>query len=141
MRRKRPCRICGRWFQAHPRAGERQRVCSAAPCQRERHRRACQEWRRREAPAERRHRLQQRIRAKCDRETRAGEGLARRLAWDAVRDAVGLDVSVIIEEVVRLLEDAVRDAVSAQVGVGAEESRQVLGLGRRDDMVSEARAP
>ena len=67
--------------------------------------------------------------------------MARRLAWDAVRDAVGLDVSVIIEEVVRLLEDAVRDAVRAQVGVGAEESRQVLGVGRRDDMVSEARAP
>jgi hypothetical protein len=141
MRRKRPCRICGRWFQAHPRAGERQRVCSAAPCQRERHRRACRDWRRREAPAERRHRVRQRILNDADGRTGHGAGLAGRLVFDAVRDAVGLEVAVIIEEVLRLLEDAVRDGVRGQVRVEAGESRQVLGLGRRDDMVSEARAP
>jgi len=141
MRRKRPCRICGRWFQVHPRAGDRQRVCSAAACQRERHRRACQRWRQQEASAERRHRVRQRIRVDSDQETSRAEGLAGRLAWDAVRDAVGLEVAVIIEEVVRLLEDAVRDAVCGQVRVGAGESRQVLGMGGRDDMVCEARAP
>jgi hypothetical protein len=141
MRRKRPCRICGRWFQVHPRAGDRQRVCSAAACQRERHRRACQRWRRQEAPAERRHRVRQRIRVESDGEPSSADGLAGRLAWDAVRDAVGLEVAVIIEEVVRLFADAVRDAVSGQVRVGIGESRQVLSSGRRDDMVCEARAP
>ena len=35
MLRKRPCRICRRWFQPHARAGERQRVCSEAACQRD----------------------------------------------------------------------------------------------------------
>jgi hypothetical protein len=93
-------------------------VCSAAVCQRERHRRAGKQWREREAPAERQHRLRQRIRAG---EQGPGVGLGARLAWDAVRDAVGLEVTVVIEEMLRVLEDTVRDAVR----------RQVPGISRR----------
>ena len=137
MGRKRPCRICRRWFVPHPRAGDRQHVCSRADCQRERHRRACQRWRQREAPAERAHRLRQRL-----RRDGGGQGAAGpRVSWDAVRDAVGLEVAVILEEIGRLLEDVVRDAVRHQVFVPAMESRQVQGVGPRDDMVSAARAP
>jgi len=138
MGRERPCRICRHWFRPHPRAGDRQQVCSRADCQRERHRRACQRWRQREAPAERAHRLRQRLRG----EGGGGqEAAGPRVSWDAVRDAVGLEVAVIIEEIARLLEDVVRDAVHRQVAVPARESRQVLPTGRRDDMVSAARAP
>jgi hypothetical protein len=139
MRRTRPCRIWRRWFVPHPRAGDRQHVCSAADCQRERHRRACQRWRQREVPAERAHRLRQRLRV----DGAGGQAVAAhgRLSWDAVRDAVGLEVSVILEEISRLLEDVVRDAVRRQVGAPATESRQVQLAGRRDDMVSAARTP
>ena len=138
MRRTRPCRICRRWFVPHPRAGDRQHVCSAVDCQQERHRRACQRWRQHEVPAERAHRLRQRLRVEVDGQQGAA---ASRVSWDAVRDVVGLEVSVILEEISRLLEDVVRDAVHRQVGVPARESRQVLSTGRRDDMVSAARAP
>ena len=137
MGRKRPCRICRHWFRPHPRAGDRQHVCSRGDCQRERHRRACQRWRQREAPAEREHRLRQRLRVEAE----GGPAVGARLSWDAVRDAVGLEIAVIIEEITRLLEDLVRDAVHRQVGVSAMESRQVLLAGRRDDMVSESRGP
>jgi hypothetical protein len=138
MGRKRPCRICRHWFRPHPRAGDRQQVCSRADCQRERHRRACQRWRQREAPAERAHRLRQRLRG----EVGGGQGAAAvRVSWDAVRDAVGLEVAVILEEVSRLLEDVVRDAVHRQVHDPATQSRQVQGAGARDDMVWAARAP
>ena len=138
MGRKRPCRICRHWFRPHPRTGDRQHVCSRADCQRERHRRACQRWRQREAPAEREHRLRQRLRVEGDGREGAA---ASRVSWEAVRDAVGQEVAVILEEISRLLEDVVRDAVHRQVGVSARESRQVLPTGRRDDMVSAARAP
>ena len=87
---------------------------------------------------ERAHLLRQRLRGDAG----GGRGAAGlRVSWDAVRDAVGLEVAVIIEEIARLLEDVVRDAVHRQVGVLARESRQVLPTGRRDDMVSAARAP
>jgi hypothetical protein len=138
MGRKRPCRICRHWFRPHPRAGDRQHVCSRADCQRERHRRACQRWRQREAPAERAHRLRQRVRAELEERH---EAVGRRVSWDAVRDAVGLKVAVILEEISRLLEDVARDAVQRQVGAATWESRQVLPTGRRDDMVSEVRGP
>ncbi len=115
MGRKRPCRICGHWFRPHPRAGDRQQVCSGADCQRERHRRACQRWRQREGPAERAHRLRQRLRKQGD--GRPGV-VGSRVAWEAVRDAVG-----------------------RQVRVSAAELRQVQLGGGRDDMVLAERAP
>lgn len=139
MGRKRPCRICRRWFVPHRRAGDRQHVCSAAGCQRERHRRACQRWRLREAPAERAHRLRQRLRV--DAEGGQVAPAAPRLSWDAVRDAVGLEVAVIIEEISRLLEDFVRDAVGREVLKSAGESGRVVLGSRRDAMVWSARAP
>lgn len=135
MGRKRPCRICRRWFVPHPRAGDRQRVCSAAPCQQERHRRACAEWRRCEGEAERRHRLRQRLRVEHGDQAGASGGGQLVLRWDVVRDAVGLELSVIIEEVSRLLEDVVRDAVRRQLPVSKGEWRQVPAPVRRDDMV------
>jgi hypothetical protein len=137
MHRKRPCRICGRWFVPHPRVGDRQRVCGAADCQRERHRRDCQAWHRREAESVRRHRLEQRLRS-----AEGGTGPFPGEQWrEVVRDSVGLEVAVILEELRRLLEDAVRDSVRLQVLEIVCESRRLLGSGRRDEMVSSGAPP
>ncbi len=46
--RKRPCRICRRWFLPDPRAGNRQRVCGETKCQHENHRRDCAAYNARE---------------------------------------------------------------------------------------------
>jgi hypothetical protein len=45
MARKRPCRICRRWFRPDPRVGGRQRTCSRPECQRERRVRTQASWR------------------------------------------------------------------------------------------------
>jgi hypothetical protein len=42
--RKRPCRVCKRWFIPHSRLKDRQKTCGDAPCQREWHRRKCEQW-------------------------------------------------------------------------------------------------
>ena len=44
--RKRPCRVCKRWFIPHPRLKDRQKTCGDAQCQREWHRRKCEQWNR-----------------------------------------------------------------------------------------------
>lgn len=112
MARKRPCRICRRWFQPHPRAGDRQRTCSSAECQRERHRQACARWRRRHPDYDREDRLRRGLQVP----ERATAGAALRgINWPAARDAVGLEVAVVIEEVGEVLQRGARDAVSAQV--------------------------
>jgi len=42
--RKRPCRVCKRWFIPNARLKDRQKTCADAPCQREWHRRKCEQW-------------------------------------------------------------------------------------------------
>ena len=42
--RKRPCRVCKRWFIPHPRLKDRQKTCGDQQCQREWHRRKCEQW-------------------------------------------------------------------------------------------------
>lgn len=44
--RKRPCRICRRWFLPDPRQTGRQKICGRAECKKENHRRQCQQWNR-----------------------------------------------------------------------------------------------
>ena len=44
--RKRPCKICRRWFMPNARQKQRQITCAQPQCQRERHRRQCQKWNR-----------------------------------------------------------------------------------------------
>lgn len=137
MRRK-PCRICGHWFWPHPRAGQRQGVCSGAACQRERHLRACKIWRERESEGIRAHRLRQQIRVP----EKVGLGLpSQQLDWDAVRDAVSLQVAVIVEEVVRVVETQLRDAVSRQSYEFKEELGRHLSGSRRDDMLNADASP
>ena len=112
MARKRPCRICRRWFDPHPRAGDRQRTCSAADCQRERHRRACATWRSQHPNYDREDRLRRRLQVPEKATTSAP---LRGIDWSAARDAVGLQVAVVIEETGQVLHNWARDAVSAQV--------------------------
>lgn len=46
LRKKRPCRLCGKWFTPNPRLGDRQQTCGAMECQRKWHARKCSEWNR-----------------------------------------------------------------------------------------------
>lgn len=115
MARPRPCRICKQWFHPDARAGPRQRVCSSPSCQRERHRRACAAWHGRNPDYDREDRLRRRL----VREVKpVVSALAvppmERLDRAAARDAVGLEVSVVLEVTAQLLWDGVRDAVAAQ---------------------------
>src|SRR5580658_2605584 len=43
--RKRPCRICRRWFQPDPRVGSRQRACGKPECQSARRQKTQASWR------------------------------------------------------------------------------------------------
>src|ERR1035438_6506920 len=43
--RKRPCRICRRWFRPDPRGGVRQRACHAPECQTARRQKTQASWR------------------------------------------------------------------------------------------------
>lgn len=42
--RKRPCRICRKWFMPDPRVVDRQKTCGSEECKRQWHKRKCAEW-------------------------------------------------------------------------------------------------
>lgn len=42
--KKRPCKICRRWFRPNPRVGDSQMTCGNAYCKREWHRKKCAQW-------------------------------------------------------------------------------------------------
>jgi len=44
--RKRPCRICRRWFLPSPRLKDRQMTCGQDSCQQQWHRKKCAQWNR-----------------------------------------------------------------------------------------------
>jgi len=44
--KKRPCRVCGKWYPPNPRLGDRQQTCGTKECQRKWHARKCAEWNR-----------------------------------------------------------------------------------------------
>ncbi len=45
--KKRPCRVCRKWFTPNPRLRDRQRTCGDEECQRKWHAKKCAEWNRR----------------------------------------------------------------------------------------------
>lgn len=145
MAGKRPCMICRRWFDPHPRAGPRQRACSKPECQRERHRRACADWRRRNPDYDAEDRLRRRVQAE-DGAAVLGSGSSALdrppgLQWDAVQDAVGLQVGVVIEEAAKVLAEWVRDAVAPKILELQRESRKHARCPLRDGMDRARRPP
>jgi len=134
MVKKRPCRICHRWFQPHPRVGDRQRVCSRPECQSQRNRRSAAAWRRRNPEYWREGRLRERIRngeSRAERELTLREDPLRQLDWGAVQNAVGLETAVILEESAKVLLQWTRNGVQAELAV-------IKGLsGREVDVTSQ----
>ncbi len=141
MVRKRPCRVCRKWFAPSPRAGGRQRTCGRDECQRERHRRACAQWHERHPDYDRESRLRERVRVEVVR----GEPLARdpmaEVAWDAARDAVGMEAAVIVEETGKVLALWTRDAVRAQAAEITRKLAKVLPHHARDAFATGAGPP
>ena len=68
-------------------------------------------------------------------------GPEARLRWNAVRDAVGLEASVVIEESAKVIGFWTRDAVGGQGLVILGESPKVLTDVSRDDLVARGPAP
>lgn len=126
MARKRPCRICGRWFYPSPRAGDRQHVCSDPLCQQERHRRSCAGWHQSNPGYDRERRLVRRLRRDVAEAAQQGDPL-RQICWEVARDAVGLEASVITQETAQVVVDFARDAVRRQQ---VEITRQLSRLPR-----------
>jgi hypothetical protein len=140
MARKRPCRICRRWFRPDPRVGGRQRTCGAVACQRAWHRRSCRDWRRRHPDYDRDDRLRRRLQAGERAEARRADPLAQ-VDWEVAREAMGLQAAVVVEETGRVLVRWAREEIATQGAGIVGEMGRLPSRGARDAMGAGLPAP
>jgi len=136
--RKRPCRICGKWFAPHPRLGDRQKTCGDPECKRLWHTRMCAEWNRTH-----RHLFQENY---LKKRLHAGDSAQQQppvpspppvpiphVQYTApldyprivVQEVIGVQQLVIIEYIVRLLKRDVQEVIRSQV---ADVQSKLLSL-------------
>ena len=141
--RKRPCSICRRWFLPKLRSRRHQKVCTNRECQRERHRRACAGWHRKNPDYDCDRRLRDKLLRPANQSV-TDRGVEvdplRALSWSNARDAVGLKQSVFVEEVAKVIVRWSRDTVAPQRHVMKKKSAKVPPPQLRDEMASH-RAP
>jgi hypothetical protein len=86
--RKRPCRICRRWFRPDNRVGDRQRACGNPDCQKARRQKTQASWRRRNPGYATAHRITQRNQDEAAEPVRTPPPL-NQLPWDLAKDQFG----------------------------------------------------
>lgn len=129
--KKRPCKICRRWFPPHPRLKERQKTCGDPQCQREWHRRQCARWNEANVDYFQANYLQK----KLDKEAQSKKNSASSpqkhrprstLPRDFVQEVIGVKVLVIIEYLTRLLGRRVQEMIRKQVAVTKEKMDRLV---------------
>ena len=86
--RKKPCRICRRWFRPDVRVGGRQRACGEADCQKARRQKTQASWRTRNPGYAIAHRIAHRNQEEAAEPLRTPPPLSQ-LPWDLAKDQFG----------------------------------------------------
>jgi len=130
--KKRPCRICRRWFQPNPKLKDRQMTCGDPQCKREWHRKRCRQWNRNNRDYFRANYLQKKLAAAQSEETsksrtrESPKRLSRSgLPLQFVQEVIGLQHFIIIEYLAQLLIRRFQEVLSSQVLVNARKVRQL----------------
>jgi len=128
LARKRPCRICRRWFMPNPQLKDRQKTCGRTQCKREWHRKMCEKWNRENADYFRTNYLQKKLEAATGGDqskstfqpesnvselpkSRFKSGLPQRY----VQEVIGIQHLVIIEYFSQLLYQRFQEVIVRQV--------------------------
>lgn len=101
MRMKPKCRVCKRYFLPNRRAGDRQKTCGDPACQCERHAAACKAWRMHNQDYHRKEGIRKKLFKNQPTNFRGLTNLHARINWDWVRDAFGVELAELLEEIVR----------------------------------------
>jgi len=132
--KKRPCRICRRWFIPDPRLKDRQMTCADPECKREWHRRKCAEWNKKNSDYFKSNYLQKKLEAATASEkppkplpvkSRLKSGLPLRY----VQEVIGIQQLVIIEYFGQLLLGRFQEVLKGQVIVRTGKVRRLSPAG------------
>ena len=110
--RKKPCRICRRWFQPDPRVGGRQRACRTPECQTARRQKTQASWRDRNPGYGMAWRMDQRTAGIQPPEPLRLPVPLNQLPWNVAKDQFGVQgadfISVMGALIIRTAKDQIR---------------------------------
>lgn len=129
--KKRPCRICRKWFMPNPRVGERQKTCGDEECMKKWHARKCAEWNRKNRSCTQENYWSTRLALAIDeKEGTKGTSVAAtltkshisvsspapfpQLPRSIIQEVIGVQQFVIIEYVARQLFKSVQEVIKGQ---------------------------
>jgi hypothetical protein len=117
--RKKPCRICRRWFYPDARVGERQRACGKPECQTARRRKTQADWRKRNPDYSLAWRLDQRAAQAPAPEPLRFPAPLNQLPWEFAKDQFGAQGSDFIGVMSTLILRAAKDQIRPYLIDGA----------------------
>ena len=134
--KKRPCRICRRWFMPHPKLKDRQMTCGDPECKKEWHRKKCAAWNKKNSDYFRSNYLHKKLYATSQRDkTHQSETLPTRpirsrlksgLPHQFVQEVIGIQHLIIIEYFGQLLARRFQEVLKRQPSVNTSKTRRLL---------------
>lgn len=125
--RKRPCRICRRWFMPNPRLKDRQMTCGNPCCQKEWHRKKCAEWNKKHSDYFKTNYLDKKLKAATHQDNHPApqtenkppvsckSRLKSGLPLNLVQEVIGIQHLIIIEYLAQLLVRRFQEVLRGQV--------------------------
>jgi len=137
--KKRPCRVCGKWYTPNPRLYDRQQTCGAKECQRKWHARKCGEWNRKNPAYFKEIYIRKRLesfgsgrpaQSPSSRPSSRINDPPRRsspldLPQEVIKEVIEVKQLIIIEYIVRLLMRGVQEVIHTKL---VEKQREVRRL-------------
>src|SRR6185312_13344060 len=109
--RKKPCKICRRWFHPDPRVGDRQRACGKPECQSARRQKTQADWRKRNPDYAIAWRLDQRAAQSPPPERFRLAAPLNQLPWEFAKDHFGAQGADFIGVMGSLIHHAAKDEI------------------------------
>jgi len=137
--RKRPCRVCGKWFMPNPRLGDRQKTCGADTCKQQWHAAKCAAWNKENRAYFKEIYLRKRLepvtqQAYAPSASSSPPSRGNTRIREPVQEVMGAQQFVIIEYIVRVLLRGIQEAINAQRPEMLNEFRQhVVAFHSRGD--------
>lgn len=137
--KRRPCRVCRRWFTPNPRLKDRQKTCGDAKCKGEWHRKKCAEWNRKNSDYFKTNYLQKKLNTAAASKT-SSQILPVKSRFKSglpllfVQEVINIQHLIIIEYLAQLLFSRFQEMIRGQATVNTEETRRQLpsGISRCD---------
>ena len=132
--KRRPCRICRRWFTPNPRLKGRQKTCGAAKCKREWHKKKCAEWNKKNSDYFKTNYLQKKLNTASTSET-SSQILPVKSRFKSglpllfVQEVIDIQHLIIIEYLAQLLFKRFQEVLKSQAAVNTAQISQQLTAG------------